>query len=205
MPDVAAFAGLERLIFRLASYGESEDSITPELYNNVTGLSELLRSMDKLKHLGLNLPSHLDEPPIFYDYDQVFPEDKQWPTLESLVLVAFSIKATDLMHLLENRMPNLKHLVIGEIRLLEGTWEGVFECLKRSGRLSSFRFVFDTYLFHCDGEDFWDPKYKDGVYEDLECYVLEGGRHPCLVDEEPDSNAQKFVDNMRRFTDTNIA
>ncbi len=89
----------------------------------------------------------------FYNYKYVFPKEGEWPALETLVLYRISIKAVDLIHLSDVRMPNLLHLRIREIRLLEGTWEGVFECLKGSGRLSSIRFDRKADLYHRYGEN----------------------------------------------------
>lgn len=76
----------------------------------------------------------------------------EWPALETLVLYNISIKAVDLIHLIDVRMLNLLHLRIGEIRLLEGTWEGVFECLKGSDPLLSIRFDRKNAIYHRYGE-----------------------------------------------------
>lgn len=196
-PGEEAFAGLERLVLRLATYGNAAgNGITSELFNDLTGLRRLLASMESLMYLELRLcPSH--EESIFYTYEQVFPADKEWPTLEKLVLVQISIGAKDFMHLLEFRLPNLKHLVIGAINLLKGTWEGVFERLKRSGRLKSFAFDSNTYLYRCHDVDFHDERPLNDLYLDLERYALEGGRHPCLQDTQPNSDAQEYVDECR--------
>ena len=101
-------------------------------------------------------------------------------------------------------MPKLNELAIGEIRLLEGTWKGVFECLRQSHQLSKFTIDYDTYFFHHDGEDFWEDEYHETLYDDLEAYVVNGGRHPCLADGQPNSAARAFLPDMQRFTDSSL-
>ncbi|KAL2051090.1 hypothetical protein ABVK25_008684 [Lepraria finkii] len=126
-----------------------------ELFENLSGLRNLLASMVELKHLELSLSADYGDPPKFYTYDQVFPKDKRWDNLESFSLREFSIKAADLVHLLQHRISKLNELAIGEVRLLEGAWEGVFECLRQSHQLSKFTIDYDMYLFH---QGFWEDE-----------------------------------------------
>jgi hypothetical protein len=143
----------------------------------------------------------------FYRYKCVFPKkgSPEWPALETLVRYNISIKAVDLIHLIDVRMLNLLHLRIGEIRLLEGTWEGVFECLKGSDPLLSIRFDRKTEIYHRYGEILWDPHSVRKLYDNVENFILDIGCHPCLMEEQCYFEAQEFVDDMQRFPDTEIA
>lgn len=201
---VTAFANLEKFVLlRLASYSEhgAEGGRTPEKFYNIEGLPLILASMNRLKHLELHLSTDISETPSYYSEVQALPRDKIWPHLESLTLTNLSITASGLLHLLLYRTPNILHLEIGGISLLEGSWQAFFEALSQSQHLASFKFEPDTYLVHHDGKEFWTDDYESIPYKDLEEYVIHGGRHPCLLDHEPDSAAhewlQKFDPTMR--------
>ena len=206
--DVNAFSGLKRFIFRLASYGEEpdEDEATSELFKP-TGLPILLRSMETLEHLKLELSNDLCQPPIMYTTNEVLPNGKIWTTLKSLVLVNLSATATQLLDVILHRMPRLHHFGLGGINLHEGSWEGFFEALAQSQHLSSLEFEFDTYLFHHNGADFCadDDETRLSVQEGLEKYVVHGGRNPCLPVDWPDSAAHGYLEEfhpaMQRFVE----
>ena len=192
---IDAMSNLERCILRFASHEEEpqEGESTPELFPNVLGLPMLLSSMNFLRHLELRLPDDLSEPPTLYVASKIFPSGKIWPTLESLILMDLSATAQELLHIVLYGAPTLQHFGLGGIDLSEDSWEGFFEALAQSKHLSSLRFEFDTYLFHHDGADFWTDDYRETLYEDLEQYVIHGGRHPCLREDEPDSAAYNYL------------
>lgn len=196
--DLIAFSNLERFALRLAAYAKSweEGEATPKIFKNIDHLPRLLQSMQHLKHLELNLSPDLSAPPILYTNEQVFPKGTIWPSLRSLILIDLSITAMDLLHFVLYRTPNLKHLKLGGISLLEGTWEGFFEALAQSRHLSSFNLADDTYLFHRGGQDFLTDERDFPGSEDLENYVVRGGRHPCLNKDQPDSAARKYLDQF---------
>ena len=192
---IDALSRLEECILRFASHEEEpeEGESTPELFPNVAGLASLLSSMDYLKHLELRLPDDLCEPPTLYAVNQILPSGKTWRTLQSLILVDLSTTARELLHVVLYGAPNLRHLGIGGIDLSEGSWEAFFEALAYSRHLWSLRLEFDTYLFHHDGADFWTDDYRESLYDDLEEYVVYGGRHPCLRDDQPDGAAADYL------------
>ena len=197
--DMNAFSGLKRFVLRLASYGENpdEDEATSELFKP-TGLPILLRSMKTLEHLKLELSDDLCQPPILYTTNEVLPNGKTWFTLKSLVLINFSTTATQLLDIILLRMPKLQHFGLGGINLHEGSWEGFFEALSQSQHLSSLEFEFDTYLYHHNGTDFCadDDETRFSLYEDLEIYVVHGGRNPCLPIDWPDSAAHEYLEEF---------
>lgn len=193
--DFIALSGLERFILRIASYTNVSgggDS-TPELFGAIARLPNLLDSRAQLKHLELRLSDDLAEPPIFYTINKVISDKKTWPLLEPLTLENLSVNALDLLFVIWWRAPVLQHLGIGGISLLEGSWEGFFEALAQSKSLSSLTFECDTYLFHHDGADFSNMEEKNQLYEDLENYVVYGGRHPCLDADQPDGAGRDFL------------
>ena len=143
--DIEAFSCLERLKLRLASF-MVEGTPTSLVVKNAGRLPILFASIDRLKHLKLDLLMHFDELPIFYGYNQVSPKDGQWRLLESLLLLNFSIKAVGLLELILPRTPNLKHVTLGDMKLLEGTWEAFLKALKLANGLSPFNLSMGSFL-----------------------------------------------------------
>ena len=85
--------------------------------------------------------------------------------------------AKDLVRLLTVRMPKLQILHLIAIELVDGSWEGVVECMKRSMHLRGLGLAM---------KELADRKL-------LELYVLRGGRHPRLFPDEPDSASEKYM------------
>lgn len=129
---VQDFSGLEHFDFTLAWYYEYR---TPMICEDVNDLQFLLTSMDHLKSLRLRLSRDCSEDPTFYIYEQVFSAAKVWSKLRTLKLQFMSTTATDLLLLLVFQMPALRHLELGDIKLLEGTWHSMIEGLKESNQL----------------------------------------------------------------------
>ena len=99
-------------------------------------------------------------------------------------------------------MPQLKDLFIQFIALSQGTWESVFEALRRSGTLKDFGLGGDPeILSHRGGLNFHDDYHYDEVADSIEQYVISGGRHPCLEPEQPDSQSELYLDDLGRDFD----
>lgn len=182
--DIAAFSKLKRLHLRLAS---CEEGSAPEYCDNIEGLPKLLGSMHLLRRLDLDLSYTSEYYTSMFMYSQVFPHMMTWHDLEKMDLDNFASSATNLLRLLLIQMPNLKHLGLGITQLLWGCWEGVIECLKQCNQFTTFQIDCDSELYH-HGE------------EVLECdnelvneYVMHGGRHPCLLDDQPASASEAFM------------
>lgn len=94
-----------------------------------------------------------------------------------------STSAKDLVQLLTKGMPQLQVLRCRRVLLVEGRWEGVIECIKRSMTLQQL-------CLDWDGRRLWRSEIRD---KDVEQYVLHGDRHPCLLSDEPDSASEKFL------------
>ena len=200
--DIVAFAGLEKLDLSLASWCDGRsDQKTPEVCPNIDGLRVMLSSMTRLQALDLFLPYH-----GFYECEQVFPKDTIWTQLETFDLYSLSTKATDFVDLLTFQMPKLQHLILCALKLSDGTWDGVIECLKQYSKLSKFQ---PRYLCYNDGEEF-DFQYHDHKRDSHDYYkrqmswekksshyVVHGGRHPCLTPDQPDSAAKDFAKDLK--------
>lgn len=199
---VTAFANLESFrLLSLESYEGNRDreEKTPNMFDNIDGLPLILDSMSNLKCLVLFLSRDDSYSSLFYSEVQVLPGNKIWHNLESLTLDCLSITAEGLLRILLYRTPNISGLQIGNISLAEGSWEAFFVALSRSQQLRVFKFGLEYYLYHHDGEEFWTDGYSPSMFEVIENYVVHGGRHPSLCDDQPDSAANEW---LREFDST---
>ena len=188
--DIVAFSELQVLQLSIAHYGRAN---TPKLFPNIDGLRFLLRSVRHLRVLDLDLAEGLEYRPAFYKSSQVFPQEGQWNQLTSLSLYAISSDAADFLTLITRRMPALSQLQLGMIALDIGDWEGVIECMNYSMHLSRFDIVPDTQFYHRGATEFFSDE-KHGLKPDeIEDYVEEGGRHPCLRPDQSDSAAMLYI------------
>lgn len=154
------------------------------------GLQRLLQSMNGLRNLKLTIDHWSSNK--WSAFDQVFPGDGQWLGLTSLNLTGMFTPAKDLVRLLTARMPKLRDLYLLEIELVDGSWEGVVECMKTSMSLESLG------LEDCSGPlaiGYDGSAAMKEVTDEkaVELYVLRGGRHPRLLPNEPDSASEKYL------------
>ena len=94
-------------------------------------------------------------------------------------------------------MPNLRELTLLYVNLFEGQWEGVIEFLKTSMYLLSF----PTKYWRCShprGERFpaGPPAERLAFSKEIEDYVVDGGRHPCLRADEDDAASKKYLSDL---------
>lgn len=187
-----AYSSLERLCLDFHPYtiGFENNSAS----DNLSGLQRLLVSATRLRSLMLCFPKESLRGGAPFALKQVFPGDGKWELLTTMNLTAMSTSAKDFMLLLILRMPELRYLKLSEIVLLQGRWEGVIETMKRSMPLHSF--LTDSSLSHLGGQKF-TGEVAEGLQESwsstLEKYVVKGGRHPCLLPDEPDLASEKYL------------
>ena len=128
----AVYCGLEDLKLSFPEYPK-------EPMIDLHGLQQMLESMKVLKRFELRLPGDFEsEPPAFLSYATVFPENGHWPQITTFTLRNLAIGTKDLTTLMTTKMPSLRYLEFGNISLLDGQWEGIFEYLRVIDRLSSF-------------------------------------------------------------------
>ena len=191
----AALSRLKRFVLRLKSFLEEPDEgpSTAYLFDDIGGVPALLCSMSQLNFLELRLPNDFHEAPMFYMLHEVLPRDTKLTTLECLVLENVYTTSRRLLSVIYSQTPSLMHLGVGSVDFWEGSWEGFFEALTALGRLSSLQFEPNTWLFHGDGALFGEDHGLSTLYQDIEHYVIHGGRHPCLVDGLPNSASLEYL------------
>ena len=192
--SINAYSSLESLTLCFNGFDVSREMSVE--HKSLPGLQALLGSMSGLRRLMLSLPSEWYGNK-FLNYRQVFPTDgTQWTRLTKLDISTLAISVKDLVHLLTSKMSSLRELTFSNIELLEGRWEGVIEFLKVYMRLLSFTLDEGCQLLHLGRRDFLDDMeaHEDNsLYENIETYVVSGGRHPCLRWDEDASASRKYI------------
>ena len=195
--DIVAFSGLKTLKLRITY--DDKNTLIP--YASMDGLRSLLGSMHHLESLTLSLPDNRPNQ-LLYSCEDIFPPQGRWSHLTSLHLDNFASSATDFLTLLTRAMPNLKDLHLSTIELLSGTWEGVLECMMQLMHLSLLLIYPDTEFLHCGGDKFLDEQ-ESFIRDEIENYVVYGGRHPCLRPNQSKSAAKEYVtEELRQFYKT---
>lgn len=175
----------------------------------LTVLPELLAQTRGLRRLSLHFYKDLApsrEVREHHRYDEIFPTFGFWPEMTDLSLTGLAIGGWDLM-MLVNVRARLRRLELSEIDLLDGTWEGAIEGMRRRPLLTELRMYSD---FTHRGGAILRPRAPRGVSTDqgflihIEQYVVNGGRHPCLAPEcDSDIAFRWYMDMMpeRDFND----
>ena len=182
---IAAFSGLKHCDIKLAFYRDKDHYKS----NNVHDLQLLLASMDQLEFLCLSLRYLYRDQSL--SSGMVFSAVKVWNKLTTLKLDFVSTTATDLLRLLIFQMPKMRHLELGDINLLKGTWHSVTEGLKQSNRLLTFQITYDRVLKHLEGTTFMRDRSR--FLSPVRNYILHGGHHPCIPPNEPSHKAQGYM------------
>ena len=182
--DIVALSGIKRLCLCIPiDYMRYWDRV--EARDSIDGLPELLGSMHLLQQLELDFTWK----PIsaLLTYDQIFPQAMTWNRIEKFSLSGLSSSATKLLSLLLIQMPGLKHMEFGDIDIEGGCWETIIECLKQSNRLTVYKFRRDAQLRHNRETAFHQDQ------ADIIEYIMHGGRHPCLSDDQPTSASEEYM------------
>ena len=210
--DIATFSGPKRLHLRL---GSCDEALASDNCDNITGLQKLLKSThilrrpglassyafghrpsrywyddfalayaferapSRYRHDDLAVPYALDHHPDLYWYYQDYQPALHVENIKELALHNLASSATNLLFVLFIQMPNLKHVELGPTRLLYGSWESVIECLRQFNNFTSFQYQGER-IFECDNGD-------------INEYVMHGGRHPCLLDEQPTFASEAYM------------
>jgi len=163
---------------------ETDDYAAPKF------LGVLPRILHRMKHLKrLDLGLSMEGSPnsdTCNTYEQVFPQEGRWPQLVDLEIVGFAIGGYQLVCVLPRRFPKLQRLCLYDIELVDGSWEGVIEGMRHTMHLESLSlgYALEDLKHRCGAPfktailDYSDA--KDKLLNELEDYVVSGGRHPCL-------------------------
>ena len=183
-----AYSGLRCLNIRIAAdSADHKDALTV--------LPDFLKQTYALERLSLEFSIddfHHSLAPK-YRYDEIFPAIGSWPELEELSLINVAIGGWDLLMLVFGRA-RVRRLELGMIDLLDGTWEGVIEGLRRRASVTELdmRMTFTHHggaVFRPNGPTpFLKSTTQPGFLHRIGSYVVRGGRHPCLTpDCDPDT------------------
>lgn len=196
---MTAYSGLRCLDIKIAAdSADHQDAliVLPDLLRQTYGLEKLSLHFSKdVRHFSL-VPK--------YRYEEVFPALGSWPELKELSLFGLKIGGWELL-ILVLRQARLRRLELGDIELLDGTWEGVIEGLHRLPGVSELHMGIKLAqrrgtVLRPDGPF---PCMKGfvqrGLLRRIESYVVCGGRHPCLTPEsDPDTALRWLQDLMPR-------
>lgn len=192
--DTATFSGPKRLHLRL---GSCDEALTSAHCDSMAGLQKLLKSTHLLRRPNLDSsfaikphpsrdlhddfawPYLLDHIPDQYWHRRIYHPRATHANLEEVALHNLATSATNLLYVLLIQMPNLKHLELGPTRLLDGSWESVIECLRQFNHFTTFQYQGERIL-ECDNGN-------------INEYVMHGGRHPCLLDEQPTFASEVYM------------
>ncbi|KAL8657881.1 MAG: hypothetical protein Q9226_001478 [Calogaya cf. arnoldii] len=147
-------------------------------------LAQFLRKAITLQTVTLQVPDEHRYDVGCYRLSQIFSPIEQWirPTLTILGLTCFDTGYDDLSRLLFFSLPEMKHLRLGEISLLDGIWEDIVEGLRQLVSLRSCSLEND--LLHFNGKPYMlndDSTTEEEIEIFLEAngeYIMNGGTHP---------------------------
>lgn len=145
-----------------------------------------------------------------YHFALVFPKSSTWnlPRLRGLWLHGLRASYSELVTLLVLNCPNLDYLNLSYFQLKDGYWEDIIEGLRRlPDYLAS---DFDEKGLLCSTDDLFlqwadtEERYEDGdrgFSYSISKYISDGGRHPCLARDAPDSASTKYMDRLNETLD----
>ena len=193
----AAYHGLEYLQL---SFAEVSSRAGVELLDNLHDLQRLLECTAALKHLRLHSARDYIKGPVeFLRYEMVFPKDGYWPQLTTLTMGGLAIGTSDLITLLITKMPSLRCLVFGNIILLDGQWEGIFEYLRVANHLSCLNVTPNGQLLHRQNQVYLSPEFSNFVRNPpIGNYIVNWWHNPTLKhpDLSQDQPAQCSLDYL---------
>lgn len=148
-PILQAYRGLKILKLWFNNYNQGHPRQNVD--RNLIGLQVVLKSMTNLEYFDLRLPGDgWLAPSRHCPYEFVFPRNGLWANLKGVSLHHLAACTQELVHLLLIQMPDLKHLHIGTIDLLNGNWPAMIELLKCSARLDTFNIFQVSWLYQRD-------------------------------------------------------
>ena len=173
----------------LKSFAISTTAMSREEFSAGLGmLPRLLLEMEGLENLEINLQRRfkldLLDQVSYHDFEELFPFHNTWPHLVSLRISGLSTKASVLLNFLAYKLPKLRRLSLNNIELLDAHWEGIISMLACM-HLHEFTLACVPWLTFRGRLRFKGPKRdadskQSDFFDDIEDYVVNGGRHPCL-------------------------
>ncbi|KAL8657009.1 MAG: hypothetical protein Q9226_002351 [Calogaya cf. arnoldii] len=177
-------------------------------------LRSFLQGADSLQSLAIHLPNDVPENDLLsaskyslHKSTELLPHYKQWNVLQLRKLLLSGIKFTyeDFAGLFFDNLPQLKSLSLQHVMVTEGPWEDLVEGLSRLRKLSQCSIGYDGLLVPVDyyegdedHDDFWEL-YKHNLEllkDNIDHYVLHGGRHPYLLHDAPDNASDQYLSRL---------
>ena len=175
---IAALSGIKRLHLNVM---DSPDVSALKNDDNIEGLAKLLGSMHSLQRLHIAARGNIT-------HGTLFLKVMTWNNLENLTLIRLCSTTTDLLRLILIQMPRLRHLVFGTLTLMDGDpWASFTECLRQFHHFTTFKIHQKSFFYDC----FQKP--HDYTMAEVADYVMNGGRHPCLSEEQPTSASEAYM------------
>ena len=193
---MTAYSGLRCLdVWIAADSADHQDALTvlPDFLRQTYGLERL--------SLQFQIDDFHNSLEHKYRYDEIFPALGSWPNLKELSLKGFAIGGCDLLMLVLGRA-RLRRLELGMIDLLDGTWEGVIEGLRRGPGVTELdmRMTFKHpggAVFRPHGPSFiMQNMTQQRFLHRIKSYVERGGRHPCLDPGSDPDTAQWWLQDL---------
>ncbi|KAL8821734.1 MAG: hypothetical protein Q9223_000258 [Gallowayella weberi] len=138
-----------------------------------------------------------------YHFALVVPQSSAWclPNLQRLRLAGLRVSYSEIARLLFLNLPKLGYLEVSRFQLTDGHWEDIIEGLCKLPTLTDCYFDPGTLL--CPSgyslSFVWavsDTQWEDGddsFPQLVKKYISNGGRHPCLARDAPDSASSKYM------------
>ena len=130
------------------------------------------------------------------------------PHLTTFRVLNLSIGTEDLLRLLLEKMPSLRHLALRNFYLRDGRWEGIIEALRVANRLKTLELPSVMQLVQSDVEIYPPDSYRVAEYQDFlketEKYVVDWpsnptARHPSLQEHQPIDESLDFLKEALRI------
>ena len=180
--------------------------LAPGDIRSLHGLQCLLQNTPALGRLSLKLPYSTEYAMDVFDYSHVFP-GTGWrhPTLSSVNIAGLSATYRELAALLFVHIPQLEFLQLSYVDLADGKWEDFIEGLRNCDKLRNCQikepltypdrwYYWNVYTDWTTGPvDTWESEGHYRFLAALSQYINEGGRHPSLVDGEPNKASAKYM------------
>ncbi|KAI4115244.1 MAG: hypothetical protein LQ345_004119 [Seirophora villosa] len=177
------------------------------------GLRSIFHASTTLQKLSLSMLFGAAEFGVtedgWYALQNIFPRGADWqlPKLRDLDLTGFAVSYERLAGLLFLDFPSLKELRLECIQLMSGSWDDFVEGLRHLDTLQ-LCLIREPLLQLTEVPNRHYQLYR-GRWKTLtvlDDYINEGGRHPSLLDNEPDAASAKYharlnetLDRLRRM------
>ncbi|KAL8978710.1 MAG: hypothetical protein Q9205_005774 [Flavoplaca limonia] len=187
-------------VLRLEIVAYARDPVTE---NEMINLADFFHKASRLEVTSLGLPFQYITQTPRYRLDQILKPILQGirPTLRKLHIRSISASYNDLSRLLFFSLPNLKHLNLTQVLLLNGKWEDVVEGLRQIVPLTSGDLErcsqSDQTPYSLDSNS--TAEEAEGFAAANSRYIVEGGTHPCAPAYVPSYELKESIKSSKKL------